>query len=367
MQREVTAEIVRLLERGERFAVATLVDAHGSTPQRVGARLLVRADGSTIGTLGGGCIEAEVWEQARAAIESGRAATLDFTLNEDIAVDYGLACGGTERIFIDPSYGRDDAALTQAMVRATTGSGSGAVVTIIGPASQALGSKVGVWDDGRVTGNMGALQAEAVASAREIMNAARPRPAMITLEGGVEAFADVFAEPAEVVIIGGGHVGRAVATIAHTLGYRIAVIDDREDFASRERFPEAETVLAGDIEESIDNYAMTRNSAVIIVTRGHKYDYQALSAAARSNAGYVGLMGSRRKVMLIYRQLVSDGTPPERLRDIHAPIGLDIGAVSPEEIAVSIMAEVTMHRLGGSGGSMRDERLVERARPSTVA
>jgi xanthine dehydrogenase accessory factor len=106
---------------------------------------------------------------------------------------------------------------------------------------------------------------------------------------------------------------------------------------------------------------------VIIVTRGHKYDYQALAAAARSNAGYIGLMGSRRKVTLIYRQLIADGVPAERLRDIHAPIGLDIGAVSPEEIAVSIMAEVTMHRLGGSGGSMRDARLIEHAEPKPVA
>ncbi len=111
---------------------------------------------------------------------------------------------------------------------------------------------------------------------------------------------------------------------------------------------------------------MTRNSAVVIVTRGHKYDYQALAAAARSNAGYVGLMGSRRKVTLIYRQLIADGLPAERLRDIHAPIGLDIGAVSPEEIAVSIMAEITMHRLGGEGGTMRDERLIERAQPKPV-
>jgi xanthine dehydrogenase accessory factor len=105
----------------------------------------------------------------------------------------------------------------------------------------------------------------------------------------------------------------------------------------------------------------------VIVTRGHKYDYQALAAAARSDAGYVGLMGSRRKVALIYRQLVADGVPPERLRDIHAPIGLDIGAVSPEEIALAIMAEITMHRLGGTGGSMRDERLVEHAQPKTIA
>src|SRR5205823_1989461 len=138
-------------------------------------------------------------------------------------------------------------------------------------------------------------------------------------------------------------------TVAAALGYRITVIDDRDDFANRERFPEANEVIAGDIEEAIDRHATNRNSAIVIVTRGHKYDYQALSASARSKAGYIGLMGSRRKVALIFRQLLRDGVREERLRDIHAPIGLDIGAVSPEEIALSIMADITMDRLGGHG------------------
>jgi xanthine dehydrogenase accessory factor len=367
MQHEVTAEMVRLLERGERFVVATMVDAHGSTPQRVGARLLVRADGSTVGTLGGGCIEAEVWERARLALADGQPLSLDFELNEDIAVDYGLACGGTERIFVDPTFSARDLPLAREMLRATTGASRGVVVTVVGGNDGPSASKLAVWDDGRSDGDLGDAHADAAQLATRLLEAPRPKSALVKLPGGAEAFADVFIEPPEVVIVGAGHVGLAVARVASTLGYRMTVIDDRADFANGERFPDAAEVIADDIESAIDGHPMTRNSAVVIVTRGHKYDYQALSAAARSDAGYVGLMGSRRKVTLIYRQLMADGITPERLRDIHAPIGLDIGAVSPEEIAVSIMAEITMHRLGGNGGSMRDERLIERAQPKSIA
>jgi len=357
VQLEVTRELVRTLEAGERCALATLVDAHGSTPQKVGARLLVRADGSMAGTLGGGCIEAEAWEAATDALASGRPRLLDFELTEDIAVDYGLACGGTERIDIDPAWCADDLPLARALQRAAEGEGRAVVLRVIEPAEA---GRLAVFAGGAVLGDLGARQDAALRVARNFLDAPRPRPSVVRLPDGATAFADVFAEPPEVVIVGGGHVGRAVATVASFLGYRIAVIDDRKDFASSDRFPEADAVIAGDIGEAIAQYPMRRNSAVVIVTRGHKYDYEALAAAARSDAGYVGLMGSRRKVALIYRQLLRDGIPESRLRDIHAPIGLDIGAVSPEEIAVSIMAEVTMDRLGGDGGPMSAERLVER-------
>jgi xanthine dehydrogenase accessory factor len=254
------------------------------------------------------------------------------------------------------------------MLDAAAGAGRGIVLSVVAhEASPLVARKAALWEDGAVEGDLGAEQPEALEAARRLIEAPRPRSSLLTLSTGTQIFADVFAEPPEVVIVGAGHVGRAVATVAATLGYRMTVIDDRSDFANSDRFPEGANVIAAEIEAPIDGHAMTRNSAVVIVTRGHKYDYQALSAAARSRAGYVGLMGSRRKVTLIYRQLIADGVPAERLRDIHAPIGLDIGAVSPEEIAVSIMAEITMHRLGGGGGPMRDTRLLEHAQPKPVS
>ncbi len=372
MQLEVTTELLHLLERGEPFVLATLIDAHGSTPQKVGARLLIRKDGTTVGTLGGGCIEAEVWEIGQQALKTGQPQVLDFTLNEDIAVDYGLACGGTERIFIDPTIAaRRDIGLAQKQLQAARGERRGVVATVVTPSedgAQPAGSNIAAWEGGALDGHLGAVQEEAATLARRLVEAPRPKHALVTLSDGSEVFADIYAEAPEIVIIGGGHVGRAVANVAKLLGYRLGVIDDRPDFANSERFPEAETIIAGDIEQAIAKYPATRNSAVVIVTRGHKYDYQALSAAARTDAGYIGLMGSRRKVSLIYRQLLADGVPEERLRDIHAPIGLDIGAISPEEIALSIVAEITMDRLGGTGLPMRaDDNLIQRSRPRTVA
>ncbi len=164
-------------------------------------------------------------------------------------------------------------------------------------------------------------------------------------------------------MVGAGHVGLAVATAAKFVGHRVTVIDDRPEFANGERFPDADTIVTGDIERSLAEYPVSDTSAIVVVTRGHKFDYQAVSIAARTPAFYVGLMGSRRKVTLIYRQLIDDGVPPERLREIYAPIGLNIGAVTPEEIAISIMAEITKARLGGDGLSLTaDDRIIEKAR-----
>jgi xanthine dehydrogenase accessory factor len=360
MNNDLLDELIRLLERGEPFALATLVDARGSTPQKAGARLLARADGSAIGTLGGGCIEASAREAAADVLASGTARVLDFELTEDIAVDYGLACGGTERILIAPA-----AAANVDVLRAIRDAGSrrGAVVTIVQSPDGASGRTLAVWEDGTADCGDVSLDAGALAAARALIAERHPRPRVARAASGAEYFIEPRQHAAEVVVVGGGHVGLAVATAARFAGYRIAVIDDRAEFANAERFPDADSVVVGDIEQSLAAFPVGETSAIVIVTRGHKYDYQALAVAARSPAFYVGLMGSRRKVALIYRQLIDDGIPPERLRDIHAPIGLNIGAVTPEEIALSIVAEITMTRLGGDGAPMKaDERIIERAR-----
>jgi len=365
----ILQELCRALEAGEPCALATIVETHGSTPQKVGARLLLRGDGATSGTLGGGCIEADAVERAHEAMRTGVPALLDFTLNEDIAVDYGLACGGTELILIDPTLTADrDLPLVRRMAETVAGGTRAVVLTLLDSGDGvASAAKLALWADGTTNGHLGPLQAEALRLARRVIAAPRPQPALVTLGTNTRAFLDVFAEPPEIVIVGGGHVGRALASVARVTGYRISVIDDREQFANSERFPEAEHVIAGDIGTSVRTYPATPNTAIVIVTRGHKYDYEALAAAVATDAGYVGLMGSRRKVALIYRQLLADGVPEERLRAIHAPIGLDIGAASPEEIALSIMAEITMERAGGTGAPLRsraDSVAAARRRPA---
>ena len=366
MNDDLLTEMIRLLNAGERFALATLVEARGSTPQKAGARLLVRTDGSALGTLGGGCIEAEAREAAMSVLATGVTQILDFELNEDIAVDYGLACGGSERILIAPADTAADAPLVRALTEA--GRRRGVIAVLLQSDDGSSGRTIAVWDNGAVNGDLGPLHAEALACARDVLSERRPRPRIVPLSSGAELFLEPREAAPDVIVVGGGHVGLAVATAAKFAGYRVAVIDDRQEFASRARFPGADALVVGDIERSLAEYPAAEASAIVIVTRGHKYDYQALAVAARSPAFYVGLMGSRRKVALIYRQLIDDGVPPERLRDIHAPIGLNIGAVTPEEIAISIVAEITMARLGGDGTSLKvDERIIDAARARTRA
>ncbi len=362
----IAIEIARLLAGGEPFVLATLVEARGSTPQKAGARMLVRADGSTLGTLGGGCIEADAHAAAIDALSTGGPRLLDFELTEDIAVDYGLACGGQERILIAPmghSGGLDRvvAALRDAVGR------RGALVTLVRADDATAGHVAAVWNDGAIDGYLGARHEEAVSAIAATLSDSRG-PRIESLASGAEVFVEPLEPALRVIVVGAGHVGRAVAGAAHFLGHAVAVIDDRAEFASRERFPDADDIVVGEIERAVSDYPVAEGDAVVIVTRGHKYDYQALLAAARSLASYVGLMGSRRKVALIFRQLLKDGVPAERLESIHAPIGLNIGAVTPQEIALSIVAEITAHRLGGDGRSMREgERMVERARAGTRA
>lgn len=349
------------LARGENVALATIVDTRGSTPQRAGASLVLRAGGRMTGTLGGGCIEADAAEVAADVLASGRSRLLDFELTEDIAVDYGLACGGRERIFI--------ARVTPDAPNVAAVRDLLAAIDAHRPIAVAFRL---VEDDapspfGAVVAPNAAGTGEITDEALAVLSEPHPRPRVERLSGGDELYVEPITPPVEIVVVGAGHVGRAVATAASFLGHRVVVIDDRADFANNERFPGAE-VICGDVGESISTRVVSPSSAVVIVTRGHKYDYEALAAAVRTPAFYVGLMGSRRKVALIYRQLAADGVPLRRLRDVHAPIGLDIGAVTPEEIALSIMAEITAARLGGSGAPMKaSERVIDAATARTRA
>jgi xanthine dehydrogenase accessory factor len=359
MNREILDEVARLLEAGQSCVLATLVDARGSTPQKAGAALVLRSDGSTVGTLGGGCIEAEAVDAALEVRRTGAPRLLDFELTEDIAVDYGLACGGSERIML-VRLGSDEAtraAISDLQQAVAAWLACAVALPLEGPHA---GSFVPI--TGQAPTGAPWLEEPALESIRDLIGQPHSRPTVFSVDGD-EIYVEPLGATAEIIIVGAGHVGRAVATAAKFLSYRTVVIDDRSDFANAERFPDADVVVADDIERALDAYEASPAAAIVIVTRGHKYDYQALSAALRSRAFYVGLMGSRRKVALIFRQLIQDGVPAERLRDVRAPIGLNIGAMSPEEIAISIMAEITGERLGGDGTSMRvDERIIEAAR-----
>jgi xanthine dehydrogenase accessory factor len=257
MNQEVFAALAEALERGEEVALVTIVAAHGSTPQRVGAKMLVYPDGRTVGTIGGGCYENDAFWKAREAITERRPMNVKYELNDDFAQESGLVCGGQMEVFIEP----------------------------------------------------------------------------------VEASPDVY-------VFGAGHVGYYVARLAHEVGFRVHVIDDREKFASSERFGEGIDVIVDNIPEWLAAHTLPPTAYAVIVTRGHTHDLDALRALLAAPLRYLGLIGSKAKVRRIFDALLEEGASQNALQAVHAPIGLDIGAITPQEIAVSIVAELIAAKHG---------------------
>ena len=367
--REVFREAANRLEENDPVVVATVVRTKGSTPQKPGSKLLVRSDGTGVGTLGGGCVEGDIWFAANELLKRGGAAEhREYELNEDLAAEDGLVCGGTMYFLIDPVY-RPEEYLSYAreIDEAYQGGPAVAMASLIRPPpdgkAASTGAKLFIREDGTTEGTLGdtALDRDAVRTSRELM--VHGRNDYVTAENGAEYFLEAYTTPPQLVVCGGGHVSKAIAPLAKTLGFRVFITDDREEFSNAERFPEADMLLAEKPEDALPQLPINPNTFIIVATRGHRYDNVALEAAARTPARYVGLMGSKRKTILIYEDLIRSGIPIERIKEIRSPVGLDMHARTPNEIAVSIMAEVLMFRLGGTGEPMKlEEWRVDRIR-----
>ena len=358
---------------GNGMVVATVVRTSGSTPQKPGAKLLVRADGSGVGTLGGGCVEGDIWFAASQLLKSGGPAEMrDYELNEDLAAQDGLVCGGTMYFLLDPIRDEANPNGTKAnpdfndeVLAAYDGGAPVAVASLMkAPEGSGLtvGSQLLVRENGSTAGSLGdeKLDARASVEARRLM--AMGKNDYIVTESGAEFFIEAYTTPPTLVLAGGGHVSRAISNIAKTLSFRIFVIDDREEFSNADRFPEAEQTIVSDYASGFEKLPIGTNSFIVIATRGHRYDTAATAAAMRTPASYVGLLGSRRKTILIYEELFAQGFTMEQVKSVRSPIGLSISARTPEEIALSIMAEIVAFRLGGDGGTLKlDDRLIQKA------
>ena len=248
---DIYEQIVQLRREGRRGAVATIVSVRGSIPSFKTAKMLVRDDGSIVGTIGGGCVEADVWQAAREVMESEKPRTLSFDLNQDPKYDTGLVCGGTLEVFVEPVL-----------------------------------------------------------------------------------------PPALLYVFGAGHVAINLCRVASDAGFDVIVHDDRTSYATAERFPSAREVHAVDFDDATKNLDPNESSFIVIVTRGHRDDMRILRWAVQTRARYVGMIGSKRKVIEIFKTLHKEGVPTHLFERVHAPIGLDIGAITPEEIAVAITAEL---------------------------
>ena len=355
--KEVIQGAVDTLKEGNPCVIATVVRTKGSTPQKAGAMLLVRDDGSGLGTLGGGCVEGDIWYAAREMLRQGGGPEFkDYYLNEDIAARDGLVCGGTMYFYLEPLRSLDDfLPLGDEILEAYDGGEPVALATLVNSARHPdrIGAKLLLRADSIVSGTLGseALDEPALETARRI--AALGNTESISTEDDDEIFVEGFTTPPTLVMVGGGHVGKATADLAMFLGYRVYVVDDRPEFSNDERFPYAEQTIVTPYDQWSDHLSVNVNSYVVVATRGHRYDDMALESALKTRARYIGLLGSRRKTLMIYRRLLEQGVSRERIREVFAPIGLNIGALTPEEIAVSIMSEIIMIRRGGDGGKMQ--------------
>jgi xanthine dehydrogenase accessory factor len=355
------------ISAGNDMVVATVVKTSGSTPQKPGAKLLVRADGSGVGTLGGGCVEGDIWFAASQLLKSGGAAEMrDYELNEDLAAQDGLVCGGTMYFLLDPLRQPEaNQEFNSEVIAAYEGGAPVAVASLMkAPEGSELtvGSKLLIRENGSTAGSLGdeRLDSGAMNEARRLM--AMGKNDYITAESDAEYYIEAYTTPPTLVLAGGGHVSKAISNIAASLGFRIFVIDDREEFSNPERFPEAEQTIVSDYGSAFEKLPIGTNSFIVIATRGHRYDASATAAAMRTPASYVGLLGSKRKTILIFEELFSEGFTMEEVQSVRSPIGLNISARTPEEIALSIMAEIVGFRLGGDGGTLKlDQRLIDKA------
>ena len=370
--KDVFRETKRLLGEGQKAVLATVVKTKGSTPQKPGAKLLVREDGSGVGTLGGGCVEGDIWFAAKELLKTfGPSQFREYQLNEDLAAEEGLVCGGSMYFMIDPIYEPDEVlGFTKEIDDAYSGKSPVALATLISNPGENLlplgsgtetGRKLFIREDGSTTGSLGsqAIDNDAISRSRQLM--VHGANEYVVTENGTEYFIEGYTSPPKLILVGGGHVSKAISSLADKLGFHVYVTDDRIEFANKERFPESKQTIAMQTEDALKQINITKNSFIVVATRGHRYDSDALASAAKTAASYVGLLGSKRKIILIYEDLVKMGIPKDRITELRAPIGIEINARTPDEIAISIIAEMLMFRLGGSGKNMKlDEKLVEK-------
>ena len=355
---EVFREALKRLEKGEPVVLATVVRTKGSTPQKPGAKLLVRQDGSGAGTLGGGCVEGDIWFAAKQLMDQGGSTEYrEYELNEDLAANDGLVCGGTMFFLIDPVYDSDQyMPFAQEIESAYKGNGAVALATVVKSADEGdtkIGDKLFIRENGESEGSLGESKTDNIAIQKALSLMIHGRNEYVVNEDGSEYFIEAYTTPPQLVICGGGHVSKALSNLAKPLGFRLFITDDRAEFANPDRFPEADIIVTKKPEDALEELPLNANTFIVVATRGHRYDNSALLAAARTPAKYVGLMGSKRKTILIYEDLFRSDLGLERIAEIRSPIGLDIKARTPEEIAVSIISEILMFRLGGTGLPMK--------------
>jgi xanthine dehydrogenase accessory factor len=328
----------RFAADGVAAALATVSRHRGSLPMSTNAKMLVTREGRKMGTVGGGCVEADVIQQAIEAIERGRPAFVQHTLNADVAGDLGLSCGGTVQLFLEPVLAGP--AMAELCMHVADGIRTRERVAVFTGIEWAGGPRKAARVGQRTlnaAGN-GTLPADEDTWARD---------GNTFLDESRSLFVERMPRVPRVVVCGAGHVGVEIARAAARAGFHVVVADDREDFANAERIPDAHQIIVGDFSRLFDGFRVDEDDYVLATTRGHSYDAIVVERAAQTPAKYVGMLGSRRKKAVIWKALQEAGVPAHALQRVHCPIGLEIGADDPAEIAISVVAELIRCRRVG--------------------
>ena len=321
-------EIYHALKQRRPVVVATIIGSRGSTPRTSGCKMIVYGDGKTSGTIGGGAIEGHVIEGAIAAFDTKRASITSYDLHKDgNSADLDLICGGHMEILLEYVHPGSNNEL------------------LYGTACEHLQREQPfIWKVAIKDAGSGILLERSIQEITGIGEGGQPKPSLKTSTGGLVLIEPVM--PAQTAyVIGAGHVSREIARLTKLIGMKTLVFDDRAAFACESRFPEADGIhLCPGYVNIFEPFTITQNSYIIIVTRGHSYDREVLAQALNTRAGYIGMMGSRKKRNTIYEALTAEGYRPEELDRVYCPIGLPINAETPAELAVSIVAELIDHR-----------------------
>ncbi|MEA5112756.1 MAG: XdhC family protein [Geobacteraceae bacterium] len=338
--------ICHLLEGGEDLVQATIIKHAGSTPRSVGSKMFVRRDGSIIGTIGGGLVEFEMQKLAREIFDSRKAriVTVDLT-GEDAATTDQMICGGRLEFLVEYLAATPgNAGEMRKLVTSLQEGKKGYLIKALDTRGDSV-PRMEYCLVRRDKPELGSFPGpENWIPRLTVESALKKSPVVVSLEGS-RFFVEPTFLPGTVYLFGAGHVSRPVADLASTVDFRTVVLDDRAEFANKERFPKADRIIViPSYENLFEGLEIEQDSYLVIVTRGHLHDKTVLEQSLRTNAGYIGMIGSKRKQHLLYEELLGKGFTEDDLKRVHNPIGLDIHAETPEEIAVSIVAQLILVR-----------------------
>lgn len=354
MEKGIYLKVTEQLRKGRFSVLATIIQQAGPSPRGLGTKFLILDDGSFVGTIGGGLLEARTLEGAKKVFDTRLPLRLHFSLKGSDVAETDMLCGGEVQVFLEPLLPNNPglSSLCRELLSITKRGGVGLVVTRLDPESwqHSQVPKILLEKEGQCFGSApgeAALEATLLGDMEQLLTSRQP--VILTFEEGGSK-AEVFVEPVisdpALFIFGGGHVSGEIVPLASLVGFKVVVIDDRREFAKTERFPQAGEVHEYPFEGVMDRLAVDESSYIVIVTRGHIHDNIVLEQSLRTKAGYIGMIGSRQKRNIIYENLLAQGFTQKDLSRVHSPIGLDIGAETPEEIAVSVVAELIQVRTG---------------------